>query len=96
MRPGRTLSNTTFKLHQRFRITENEEHLLFRCFSYGDSSVSIQTRNLQIFASEAFKDSEGHNPNVFLYILITMPPENFSPHYQFGFFFHHRMTKMVA
>ena len=47
--------------------------------------VSIQTRNLQIFACEIFKNSKGIAPNVFPNILISMRPENFSPHYQSGF-----------
>ena len=85
MRHGRTLINKTFKLHERFPIIDNEKHSAFQCFFYRDRSVSIETFNLQIFASETFKDSKRHNPNIFLYILITMHPENFSPHYQSGF-----------
>ena len=47
--------------------------------------VSIQTRNLGIFASEYFKYSKGIAPNVFPNILISMPHENLKPYYQSAF-----------
>ena len=51
-----------------------------------ERSVSIQTCNLRIFASEIFKGSKRIALNVFSKILISLPTENFSPHYQSGFF----------
>ena len=50
-----------------------------------DIPVYFQTRNLQILATEVFKDSKGIPRNVFPNILIPMPPENFTPHCQSGF-----------
>ena len=50
-----------------------------------ETSVSIQTGNLRIFPSEIFKSSKRIAPNVFANILNSMPPENFSPHYQSSF-----------
>ena len=40
---------------------------------------------MQIFACEIFKDSKAIAPNVFPNILISIPPVNYSPHYQSGF-----------
>ena len=57
----------------------------FDVFFCRNKSVSIQIRNLRIFASQISKVSKVIAPNLFLKILISMPPENFSPHYQFGF-----------
>ena len=50
-----------------------------------ERSVYFQTQNLQIRATEVFKDSKGIPQNVFPNILISMPPENFTPHCQSGF-----------
>ena len=50
-----------------------------------ETDLSIQTRNLPILATDIFKDSEGIARNEFANILISMPSENFSPHYQSGF-----------
>ena len=82
MRHDRTLSNRTFSLHERFRIIYNEKHSSFRCFFYRGRSVSVQTCILRIFANEIFEDTKGIAPNVFPNILISVPPDNFSPHYQ--------------
>ena len=56
-----------------------------RCFFDRDRSVSIQTHNMRIIASEIFKDSKGIAPNLFPNILIPMLHDNLSPHYQSGF-----------
>ena len=65
MRHGRTLSNRTFRLHEKFRIIYNEKHSSFKYFFYRDKSVPIRTRNFQVFASEFFEDSKRSAPNVF-------------------------------
>ena len=72
MHHGRTLNNRIFRLHEKFLITYNEEHSSFRCFFNREGSVSIQTRDLQILATEIFKDSKGTAWNVFPNILIII------------------------
>ena len=72
MRHGRTLSNLTFRLRERLCVIFNEKNLPFLCFFYRDRSVSIQTRNLRTFASEAFKDSKWLAPDIFPNLLISL------------------------
>ena len=84
-RHSRTLSKKTFRPRERFFIIYNEKHSFLQCFFYSDRSVSIQTRNLQTFASETFEYSTGIVPNVFPDILMSMPSGYFSPGYQSGF-----------
>ena len=69
---GRTLSNRTFGLHERFCIIFNEKHSFCRYFFYRDRSVSIKTRNLRIFACEIFKETKEIDPIVFSNILISL------------------------
>ena len=52
---------------------------------FSKETVSVQTRNLKVLAKEILKDSKGIARNIFAKILISMPPENFSLHYQSGF-----------
>ena len=54
-------------------------------FRYRHRSVSVEMQNLRILATEIFKDSKGTARDVFGNILISVPPENFSLHYQSGF-----------
>ena len=82
---SRTLNNRISRLHERFLIACNEKHSSFRCFFERDRSVYIQIGNSRILAKEILKDSEGITRNKFGNILISMPPENFSSHYQSGF-----------
>ena len=72
MRHGKTLNNRVFRLRESFFITCNERYSSFRCFLDRDGSVSIQTRNLRILATEIFKDSKGIARNVFGNALISM------------------------
>lgn len=52
---------------------------------FSKETVSVQTRNLKVLAKEILNKSKGIARNIFAKILISMPPENFSPHYQSGF-----------
>ena len=72
MHHGKTMSNRTFRLHERFRIIFNEKHSSLRCFFYRNRFVSIQTGNMRIFATEILKDSKGIVPNLFPKMLISM------------------------
>ena len=69
---GRTLSNRTLGLYERFCFALNEKHSFCRYYFYRDRSVSIKTHNLRIFASEIFKESKEIDPNVFPNILISL------------------------
>ena len=85
MHPGRTLNNRIFRHHERPITSYIEIRLSFRYFFDKGRSVSIQTRNLQILATEILKDSKGIAQDVFANILSSMPPENFSSDCQPGF-----------
>ena len=74
----KTLNNRIFRLQERLRIIYNEKYSFFRCFFDREC-------NFRIFASKIFNNSKGIAPNVFANISISMPPENFSSHYQSGF-----------
>ena len=74
MRYARTLNNKIFRLQERFRIIYDEKHSFIQCFFDRGRSVSIQTPNLQFFASEIIKNSNGITPNVLAKILISNAP----------------------
>ena len=85
MRHGKTRSNKTFRLHERFCIIYNKKLSSFRCFFCRDRYVSIKPAICKFLPVKFSKHSKLIAPNVFPNILILMPLENFSPHYQSGF-----------
>ena len=68
-----------------FRLSMKITHSFFRCFFDRGRSVSIQTHYIQIIAAEIFKTSKGITRNVFANALISISPENLTPHYSLVF-----------
>ena len=82
----RTLNNKINRLHERYhRIAYNDKLSSFQNLIDQDSSVSVQTSNLQTLAIEMYKVSKGIAPKIFADIFSCNSRANYDLRYQFEF-----------